>query len=82
VNGGFQPYFRIGGGYEIVNSTSSEEYENWSDAAGTCSFVITIRDCGMAFIQTITGVEIWNEPDNIHSGRNHIPRMNFSDYMR
>jgi len=33
VNGGFQPYFRIGDGYEIVNPPGPEEHENWSDAA-------------------------------------------------
>lgn len=65
VNGGFQPYFRIGDGYEIVNPPAPEEYENWSDAA---VHVIRHYHQGLwdGFHSNITGVEIWNEPDNIH----------------
>ncbi len=65
IHGGFEPYFRIGDGYEAVNPPSPAEQEYWSDAA-----VQTIRHYreGLwdGFTSDIRYVEIWNEPDNSH----------------
>ncbi|MBN1165783.1 MAG: hypothetical protein JXA44_01485 [Methanospirillaceae archaeon] len=65
TDGGFEPYFRIGDGYEAVNPPSPAEQEYWSDAA-----VQTIRHYreGLwdGFTSDIRYVEIWNEPDYIH----------------
>ncbi len=65
IEGGFEPYFRIGDGYDMVKPPSPQEYENWSDAAVK---VISHYREGLwdGFISDMKYVEIWNEPDNIH----------------
>ncbi|HPP79124.1 hypothetical protein, partial [Methanospirillum sp.] len=65
IEGGFEPYFRIGDGYDMVNPPDPQEYENWSDAAMK---VISHYREGLwdGFSSGIRYVEIWNEPDNTH----------------
>lgn len=63
VNGGFEPYFRLGDSYNNVKPPTDAERPNWIKAA-----IEVLRHYregkNSGFNNSFRYVEIWNEPDN------------------
>lgn len=66
VNGGFEPYFRIGDSYNNVAAPSPAELPNWTQAV-----VQVLRHYRQGqwngFTSSFRFAEIWNEPNNLSS---------------
>ena len=63
VNGGFEPYFRIGDSYNNVAPPTAAELPNWSQAAVQVLKHYRLGQWG-GYTSTFRFVEIGNEPDN------------------
>lgn len=63
VNGGFEPYFRIGDSYNNVTPPTSAELPNWSQAAVQVLKHYRLGQWG-GYTSNFRFVEIGNEPDN------------------
>ena len=64
VDGGFEPYLRLGDSYGYATPPTASERANWEQAG--LQVVRHYRDGAMNGItSSLKYVEIWNEPDNI-----------------
>ncbi len=64
VNGGFEPFFRLGDSYNNATPPADSELANWVQAAVN---VLRHYRAGQwnGFTSNFRYVEIWNEPDNV-----------------